>query len=68
MASQGLPYFDDPADLDGLFQGGRSIACVSLGEAVSTCSKPSKINKETFQQIREFRSKMAEYDRRWGRG
>lgn len=47
------------------------IAHVTLGDAVDLCrqnvSTGGKISKESFKKIREFRERMADYDKKWGR-
>jgi acetamidase/formamidase len=48
------------------------VAHVTLGDAIDVRRRDAcgngKISEESFQKIRSFRTKMAEYDKKWGRG
>lgn len=48
------------------------IEPVTLSDAIDmrrrdACGR-GRITEETFRQIRDFRARMAEYDKKWGRG
>ncbi|MDD3181211.1 MAG: hypothetical protein PHD48_00155 [Alphaproteobacteria bacterium] len=47
------------------------IEHVTLGEAIDLRHRDAcgqgRISEESFQKIRDFRAKMAEYDKQWGR-
>lgn len=47
------------------------IAHITLGEAADLRHEDScgrgRISQETFEKIRAFRERMAEWDRKWGR-
>ncbi len=47
------------------------ITHFTLGDAADMRHKAAcdggRISEETFRNIREFRSRMAEYDKKWGR-